>query len=72
MHEQPGSAFSRRHTVIRRGHKTFVGARWAVEPSTGTELWIDLLVCEGYSCVGSFSASHSGVCLGTVHAAGVV
>ena len=36
------------------------GTVWAVEPSTGTELWIDdLLVCESYSCVGSFSASHS-------------
>lgn len=36
------------------------GTVWAVNPSTGAELWIDdLLVCESYSCVGSFSASHS-------------
>ena len=36
------------------------GTVWAVNPSTGAELWTDdLLVCEGYSCVGSFTASHS-------------
>ena len=35
------------------------GTVWAVEPSTGAVLWTDdLLVCVGYSCVGSYSNSH--------------
>ncbi len=35
------------------------GTVWAVEPASGTVMWTDdLLVCVGYSCVGSFSTSH--------------